>query len=71
VKVGDLVRIRNSLSYHGEYESCLRKFIGHTGIVTKIDIPSCGVQRIWVWVHVSGDTRKVFIDDLEVISESR
>ncbi len=68
MKVGDLVKVKDCCVYGNTY---MQNIAGHTGIVTKIDIPSCGVQRIWVWVHVSGDTRKVPIDDLEVISESR
>lgn len=57
MKIGDLVRVDNPL--RGELS-------GHIGVIVKERY-----NKYYVKVHICGETRGIYVGDLEVINEDR
>lgn len=57
MKIGDLVRVDNPL--RGELS-------GHIGVIVK-----GRYNKYYVKVHICGETRGIYVGDLEVINEDR
>ena len=64
MKVGDLVRVKDSVGYN----SYMQNLVGHIGVICA-DLYN--ENPIWVQVHILGKTRPIMINDLEVINEDR
>ena len=57
MKIGDLVKVRNPLR---------GRLHDHIGVIVKERY-----NKHWVKVHICGETRGIYVGDLEVINESR
>ena len=66
MKVGDLVRVKDSVGYN----SYMQNLVGHIGVVVEVNCflnPQSTSTR--TGVHILGKTRKLITEDLEVINE--
>ena len=57
MKIGDLVKVTTPLR---------KELIGHIGVIVKERY-----NKYYVKVHICGETRGIYVGDLEVINESR
>ena len=57
MKIGDLVKVRGTFR---------EDLFGHIGVIVKERY-----NKYYVKVHICGETRGIYVGDLEVISESR
>ena len=64
MKIGDLVRVKDSVGYN----SYMPNLVGHIGVICA---DSYNGNEVWVQVHILGKTRPIEISDLEVIDEDR